>query len=494
MKTLKIVLVVAFLFFYNFANSQFIALNCEKHEANKSANNTDNQQYDLNRCWMFSRNIIYTNISKITGSYSAVSTGILINSPGYAQICSPWIRLKPGSITLRSKLTACNGTVRKIQVYYTPYNSNKSSDEGIDVLFNTYNWSSINTSVNYITVPIPSLLANALSPYKIKFSLMGTSGASNIIIDDIVIPGTYDSDFSYCAGNPLSVTKDTDTDGDGVKDSDDAYPNDVQRAYNTYYPASGYGTLFFEDLWPSSGDYDFNDLVLGYRYQKVTNSLNNIVELKATFIRRAIGGNNKNGFAIQLNEMTSNQIKSVVGVKTFNSSWLILNTNGTEKGQAFANIVVFDNVDKIMTSSGGGLVNTIPANLFQSPDTTQVIITFASNQINGDLLVINPYLIADMDRGREIHLPNYVPTSKANRAYFGQKEDNSIMGGAYYKSKTNLPWALDIPRSIAYPQEKKDFISVYLKFASWAQSSGVLYPDWYINKTGFINWANAYAK
>jgi len=494
MQALKIVLIVAFVFFYNFANSQYIVLNCESHESNKSANIFDNQQYDLNRCWMFSHNIIYTNISKITGSYSAVSTGTLTNSPGYAQFCSPWIRLMPGSITLKARLTDANGTARKIQVYYTSYNPNKSSGEGVDVLFNTYNWSTINTSVNYITVPIPAVLANALSPYKIKFSLIGTSGASNIIIDDIVIPGTYDSDFSYCAGNPLSVTKDTDTDGDGVKDSDDAYPNDVQRAYNTYFPAKGYGTLLFEDLWPSLGDYDFNDLVLGYRYQKVTNSLNNIVELKATFITRAIGGSNKNGFAIQLNEMTSSQIKSVVGVKTFNSSWLSLNTNGTEKGQAFANIVVFDNVNKILKSSGEGFANTIPENLFQAPDTTQVIITFASNQINGNLLVINPYLIADMDRGREIHLPNYLPSSKANPNYFGQKDDNSAMGGVYYKSKTNLPWALDIPCSIVYPQEKKDFINVYLKFVSWAQSNGVLYPDWYLNKPGYINSANAYAK
>jgi hypothetical protein len=33
-----------------------------------------------------------------------------------------------------------------------------------------------------------------------------------------------------------------------------------------------YGTLAYEDLWPSKGDYDFNDLVVDYDFNIVKNN------------------------------------------------------------------------------------------------------------------------------------------------------------------------------------------------------------------------------
>ncbi len=59
----------------------------------------------------------------------------------------------------------------------------------------------------------------------------------------------------------------TDADGDGVPNDEDDYPNDGDRAFDNYYPANGPGTLAYEDLWPGKGDYDFNDLVLDYRFK-----------------------------------------------------------------------------------------------------------------------------------------------------------------------------------------------------------------------------------
>jgi len=54
----------------------------------------------------------------------------------------------------------------------------------------------------------------------------------------------------------------TDSDGDGIQDADDDFPNDPARAFINFFPAAGYGSLAFEDLWPGKGDYDFNDLVV----------------------------------------------------------------------------------------------------------------------------------------------------------------------------------------------------------------------------------------
>jgi hypothetical protein len=75
-----------------------------------------------------------------------------------------------------------------------------------------------------------------------------------------------------------------DTDGDGVSDTKDDYPNDPNKAFDNIYPSNdAFGTLAFEDLWPAKGDYDFNDLVVDYNINQVTNAQNMIVEIECTF-------------------------------------------------------------------------------------------------------------------------------------------------------------------------------------------------------------------
>lgn len=52
----------------------------------------------------------------------------------------------------------------------------------------------------------------------------------------------------------------------------DSKPSPETRAGNRnggegqiWYPNDGWGTVMFEDMFPSLGDYDFNDFVLGYK-------------------------------------------------------------------------------------------------------------------------------------------------------------------------------------------------------------------------------------
>ncbi|MCX6284989.1 MAG: DUF4842 domain-containing protein, partial [Bacteroidetes bacterium] len=62
--------------------------------------------------------------------------------------------------------------------------------------------------------------------------------------------------------------------------------------------------------------------------------------------------------------------------------------------------------------------------------------------------------------------------------------------GRYYKTTNNLPWALNIPVSFDYPWEKVSVLSAYNYFATWAESGGVSYPDWYKDLPGYRNSAN----
>jgi LruC domain-containing protein len=282
-----------------------------------------------------------------------------------------------------------------------------------------------------------------------------------------------------------------DKDGDGISDMLDSYPNDPARAFINYSPATGFGTLAFEDLWPSTGDYDFNDLVLDYRFKTITNASNKVSEVYATFVLRAIGAGMKNGFGFQLpgSGIAATDIE-VTGFK-LKEGIINLSPNGTESGQQKNTIIVFDNAYKIMPFSGGFGVNVQPGATFVQPDTTVISLCFKPNTYSIEDVGIanfNPFLIVNLDRGREIHLPDHPPTSLANPAFFATGNDNSTPAtGRYYKTATNLPWAIRISSGYDYTIEGAQITAACLKFGAWAESSGLQFPDWYMDISGYRN-------
>jgi LruC domain-containing protein len=304
----------------------------------------------------------------------------------------------------------------------------------------------------------------------------------------------------------VSIESNSDSDADGVNDEEDEFPLDKYKAFTMQYPAAGFGTLMFEDLWTGKGDYDFNDLVLDYKFAVVSSAAGNVVEVNYTFVTRAIGGSLHNGFAFQLDGIPSNRILSVSGAKTDGITYTTFNGNGTESNQTFANIVVIkDAIDLISFMGLSGIINVDSTAPNYEPDTTFLVVKFSENGISptADSISIsdftpslfNPYLIIGQDRGKEVHLPNRVPSSLANLNYFGKDDDNSIPAqGRYYITKNNLPWALNISQSVPHVIEKVDFTEAYLKFVEWAISGGVTHADWYLNLPGNRNTNKIYSR
>jgi len=273
-----------------------------------------------------------------------------------------------------------------------------------------------------------------------------------------------------------------DSDADGVTDLNDDYPLDATRAFNNYFPASGTGTLAFEDLWPSMGDYDFNDLILGYRFKTVTNASNNVVEIFGTFTVRANGANLRNGFGFQLPDATGVTATdyNVTGYSHLEGI-ITLNANHTEAGQTKPTIVVFDNTFNLMP----GFANTQLGRPYVTPVPIEIKISVTGGSYvaaDFSLETWNPFIFIDRTRGREVHLLDAQPTDLANSALFGTGDDASDPGlNEYYRTATNLPWALDFPGAFDYPIEYSIITYTYLHFAEWAESSGALYTDWYSN-------------
>ncbi len=285
-----------------------------------------------------------------------------------------------------------------------------------------------------------------------------------------------------------------DTDGDGVPDDMDDYPNDATRAFNVYYPnKTDWGTLTFEDLWPGKGDYDFNDLVLDYHFKSVLNASNQLVEFFTDYSVRAVGASLKNGFGFMLGGNPSN-VASVTGTH-YTENYIHTNANGTEQGQTKTVIILFDNAFRMIGNSGSAFINTKPNSSYVKPDTNVLHVLY-KNPVpvsTTGTAPYNPFLIINGDRGKEVHLAGQKPTDLVNTSYFDTMADATDPAtGKYYQTANNLPWALDLPVSFAYPVEQVDILNAYNHFGQWAESGGTQYPDWYMDKPGYRVASNIY--
>lgn len=324
-------------------------------------------------------------------------------------------------------------------------------------------------------------------------------GSDNDFNDAIFLVSADPVKAIQSANLPVTTPVKMDTDKDGIADNEDAYPNDATKAFNSYYPSeSTFGSLAFEDLWPSQGDYDFNDMVVDYNYKLVTNASNNVVQLVAKVKLKAIGASYHSGFGIQL-PLTPNQIASVSGYD-LQDNQITLNANGTEAGQTKATIIAFNDGYNMLPWAGGstnGGVNTTIGDPFVTPQVLEININLVS-PVAMSLLgtpPYNPFIIINGDRTKEVHLIDHEPTDLANASLLGTfGDDSNPSTGRYYVTSNNLPFAIDISQSFDYPIEKAEITNAFLKFYSWGKSNGTLFKDWYLPLSGYRDTKYIYSK
>ncbi len=285
-----------------------------------------------------------------------------------------------------------------------------------------------------------------------------------------------DQDFNdaifYAKTNPVdaiatdklaAIDAANDADGDGINDELDYFPFDPDVAFNNFAPsASSTGTLAYEDLWPSKGDYDFNDLVVTYNYNLLANSEGQISRIEATYKIDHLGAAFHNGFAITFPISPAN-IESVTN-QVIEKGYLNIQANGTEDDMESDEtvIVVADDTFDLLGRE------------------LKIVISF-SNPVSKESLgrvPFNPFIIVNGIREKEVHLPDLKPTSKAN--FLGNKDDYSNKDkNRFFKSKKNLPWALNIYDSFEPPKERIPIVMSYPRFLAWANSGGSIEKTWY---------------
>lgn len=239
------------------------------------------------------------------------------------------------------------------------------------------------------------------------------------------------------------------------------------------------GTLAFEDLWPYIGDYDFNDFVTDYSYEfNKVKGTNNISSIKITYVPRAIGAGEENGFGIEFPVAAASVTADGASV---------------EEGTANATVIVYNNT----RSAFGGITGEINTSSKMGKiisDTSSFTVRFASpipeNQIPFSSL--NPFLFKTGNRAKEIHLVDHAPTSKADISLFGTAYDKSyIPTGTYYRMDNKFPWALDIASDgitvWRYPSERINIADAYLHYSDWINDSSLSWFDWTVDGNANIN-------
>ena len=363
--------------------------------------------------------------------------------PGATIHWSIWHRGRRGQDTAAVLIGPAGGSLTQVEVM----NSGKS------------NWQ--NYTGTY-TVPLGQTRT------RLGFEAIGAAGGN-------ILEGNFLDLFEVevCISSQLEHTKDTD--GDGLGDHWDLYPQDRQATFSNFFPgASTFATYAFEDSWPHKGDYDFNDLILNYNYEWIKNTDNLITQARLSFVVQTVGSANQLGFGLSFEDLEDVDINSIVGTQTTGIS---TRANGTENGTDKPTFILFDDVHNLFGLSPNVLINSGDSNAVEKAGYPFEIVVNFSHPIE-EVGTLNPFIFTGGIRSRETHLKGFQPTSQANYSFLGT-EDDASQGGHTYQTSSGLPFGLNFPETLSPSMEGHVIIDPYPKFTIWVTSNGRSEVDWY---------------
>lgn len=234
------------------------------------------------------------------------------------------------------------------------------------------------------------------------------------------------------------------------------------------------GVYAFEDLWPSKGDYDLNDVMVEMTHEK-----NFTV---------------KSGTTYKVNQetfyFTTNQnyvtLKSGLGVvlnTKIKTSSIVMKKVDPKTGET---------TDATFQIDGGAYILTedVKAEL----GTTYIIqINYSDGYTDlNKQAEAKPFIYRTEGEGRiEVHIPYEAPTQKMITSYFGTLDDKSVPAeNKYYVRSGNYPFAFYLQgvslsnfeeTLLKRENEKVKISDLYPYFLPWAESKGAEHADWYLH-------------
>ena len=260
--------------------------------------------------------------------------------------------------------------------------------------------------------------------------------------------------------------------------------SNIEVTSTTYYPAqNGMATLMFEDLWPRMGDYDFNDLVIDYRYTNTLNNRNKLISIDLEFTIQAMGASYHNGLALRLPNVSPGNIAS----STLHLDGALIDSDLLEAGHSEANLILLDDAKNYIDNSCE-FFHTLDECQPNLSGTFVARIEFATPVDTASIgaAPYDPYLFAVEGkyhgqyggRGWEVHLKEHSGSDLFSASFIGLEDDNTDATNSFVNGN-NFPWVMNIPGNWDHPKENTDIVRAYPKFSKWVRSGGSTDKDWY---------------
>ena len=263
----------------------------------------------------------------------------------------------------------------------------------------------------------------------------------------------------------------------------------------TFYPSSNSTvSVAFEDLWPGQGDYDLNDFVVQLRTSQETgDGMTTAIGIEGDVT--AVGASFRNGFAIQIDEISRSQV--VEGTIEFEINGETVSASPLEDSQSKAVFVISENIWDFVEPEEGCSFYRTERNCGDS--TIQFGFKLRAQLVGvteGTIAqgVFNPFLFATPGflrstmfssppgRPLEIHLKNALWTDLFDTNLFGRGDDASNAAqGLTYQTATGLPWAIEIGPNWEHPTEFTDLVEAYPDFVEFVTSGGSSKINWFNN-------------
>lgn len=264
----------------------------------------------------------------------------------------------------------------------------------------------------------------------------------------------------------------TDCDGDGLFDQFDAAPHNPQLSVECGYKNKGWSTYYiFEDRWPSTDDFDFNDVVIKTSFSWKRGKNNFITEF--TGLIDAAFENPEFGIGFELFEAK--------GAYLIYLDEVIEELNGAEKAEWIKNGFYIEDE-------------------FKSEKSTRQFTVKLKNERLIDFLCV-PFIYR-LDSVRHQIRPFGTPPTQMQKMQLFQSFDDAspkswewekgrkfkypLQGNnAFYRTRENLPWSVQfMAKNFTSPAELQSVLASYPEFKTWAESGGTKSKDWYEKPLG----------
>jgi len=240
-----------------------------------------------------------------------------------------------------------------------------------------------------------------------------------------------------------------------------------------YYPSqSGYYIAAYEDLFPARGDYDFNDLVVGYRVAAGLDTDGNVLTLSGEgyLIARGAGYNHDWHLRIALPASASGvgELKVFMPgeVNAADGYPLTINSIGD------IDLIAFPQTRWLWVDAAYEEVNTLDKQSLLKGHRFSFIISLDAPiaLASIDNAPFDPYLYVH-DSGFEIHLEGKNPVLSHSR--------NIEEGQTDFTDSNNYPFAQIFPETWQVPIERTDLGEAYPDFIRFILSERQQYIQWY---------------